>query len=91
MQQLPIIVDPEMLQRYLLAIQEKAEHEANQKRPPRMRKVVEAAAETGLSQNCVRQLCLTGKVAHVNAGRRLFVNLDDLINYLSTNREGEAG
>ena len=87
MQQMPIIVDPDALQQYLKAIQEKAEREAGKKRPPRMRKIADAAAETGLSYHCVRQLCIDGKVAHVSAGRKFFVNLDDLIDYCTNNRE----
>ena len=89
MQQMPIIVDPEMLGQYLQAIQEKAMQEATQKKPQRMRKVAEAARETGLSYNCVRQLCLSGKVASVRIGKsKLFVNLDDLVDYCTNNREG---
>lgn len=50
---------------------------------PRMLKIKEAAELTGLSYHFLRQLCLEGKVFHVKAGNRYFINADSLAAYLN--------
>jgi len=59
---------------------------------PRMRTVAEAVAEikaadaqSAITHNCVRTLCREGKINCIYAGRKVLVDLDALINYLSGN------
>lgn len=49
---------------------------------PHMGTVKEAAAASGLAVYRVRQLVAAGKVKHINAGRRILVNLDSLAQYM---------
>lgn len=49
---------------------------------PHMGTIKEAAAASGLAVYRVRQLVSTGKVKHINAGRRILVNLDSLARYM---------
>ena len=66
---------------------QQGERSAARIRPPRMRTISDAAKETGLSYNCIRRLCMNGNVAHVKTGRKIFINLDALIDYCATNRD----
>lgn len=57
---------------------------------PRMRTVPEAAAEikasdpnTAITEYHIRQLALSGVLPRVKAGRKLLINLDALIEYLT--------
>lgn len=57
---------------------------------PRMRTVPEAAAEikaadpnTAITEYHIRQLALSGVLPRVKAGRKLLINLDTLIEYLT--------
>ena len=50
---------------------------------PTMLTIKEAAARTGLSYRCVRNLCLDGKVVHIMSGNKTYVNYDKLIDYLN--------
>lgn len=57
---------------------------------PRMRTVKEAAAElkeldphTALSEWRIRELALSGVLPRVQAGKKLLINLDTLIEYLN--------
>lgn len=57
---------------------------------PRMRTVPEAAAEikaadpnTAITEYHIRQLALSGILPRVKAGRKLLINLDTLIEYLT--------
>lgn len=58
---------------------------------PRMRSVPQIKAffaecgEQGLSEREIRRLAKSGKIPSVWAGRKLLVNLDALLEYLSTN------
>jgi len=49
---------------------------------PRMVTIAEAARITGLAEHFVRQLCLTGKITFVKAGKKFIVNLNKLVDYL---------
>ncbi|MCH5297831.1 MAG: DNA-binding protein [Ruminococcus sp.] len=62
----------------------------NIKALPRMRTVPEAAAEikaadpnTAITEYHIRQLALQGVLPRVKAGRKLLINLDTLIEYLT--------
>jgi len=50
---------------------------------PRMRTIAETARETGLAQNFVRRLCLSGQIVFVRAGAKYLVNLDRFIEFLN--------
>lgn len=56
----------------------------NPKPLPRMRTIEKAAAEVKLSEYFVRKLVKEEKIIFVKSGRRSYVNLDSLINYLNT-------
>ena len=52
---------------------------------PRMLKLKDAAAETGLTYSCLRRWVLTGEFKdYVKAGNRIYVNMDRLIDYLNS-------
>lgn len=66
------------------------ENNRNIKALPRMRTVPEAAAEikaadpnTAITEYHIRQLALSGILPRVKAGRKLLINLDTLIEYLT--------
>lgn len=66
------------------------ENNRNIKALPRMRTVPEAAAEiktadpnTAITEYHIRQLALSGVLPRVKAGRKLLINLDTLIEYLT--------
>ena len=57
---------------------------------PRMRTITETIAEikaidpmTAVTPNCVRTLCKSGKIRCVFTGKKLLVDLDDLLNILA--------
>ncbi len=50
---------------------------------PTMVTISEAAAQTGLSYNYLRNLCLQNKIIHVRAGRKRLINLGKLIEFLN--------
>lgn len=54
----------------------------------RMLSLKQAAAETGLSYYCLRNLCLENKVAHITSGTKYLINADRLEEYLN-NMGGE--
>ena len=54
---------------------------------PRMLKIREAAAETGLSYHFIRSLCLSGALAHIKVGNRYFINAASLESFLLRNGE----
>ena len=56
---------------------------------PRMIGLKQASQETGLSYNCLRQLCLKGEVAHVRAGVKYLINSEKLTEYLNNSGIGE--
>ena len=44
--------------------------------------VKQAANETGSSYHCLRNLCLSGKIAHIRSGNKYMINSDRLEDYL---------
>jgi predicted site-specific integrase-resolvase len=42
----------------------------------------EASSRTGMSYNCLRLWCREGRIAHVQAGKKFFVNWDKLCEFL---------
>lgn len=50
---------------------------------PRMLKLREAAEETGLSYNFLRQLCLQEKIFYIKAGNRYLINANSLEVFLN--------
>ncbi|MCI8401112.1 MAG: excisionase family DNA-binding protein [Lachnospiraceae bacterium] len=45
--------------------------------------ITQAAAETGLSYDHLRKLCLRGEIVHVKAGRKFLINKEKLIGFLN--------
>ena len=41
----------------------------------------QAASETGLSYDCLRKLCLTGKLVHIRAGTKYLLNAEKSFSY----------
>lgn len=66
------------------------EHERREARAARAEKVpvmitiAQASTESGLSYDCIRRLCLQGKLVHVKAGRKYLINKEKLADYLNT-------
>lgn len=57
---------------------------------PQMRSIKAAHAEiikldpeSAVSEHMIREAVLSNKVAHVNAGRRILLNFDSLLSYLT--------
>lgn len=50
---------------------------------PRMLKIKDAAAETGISYNCLRQWCISGAITYVKAGKMFLINMDKLESFLN--------
>lgn len=59
---------------------------------PRMLKLRDAAAETGLTYSCLRRWILSGQfIYYVKAGSRYLVNMDRLAEFLNTPANGTDG
>lgn len=43
----------------------------------------EAAEMTGLSYSCIRKLCMNRQIVHIRSGKKYFVNLPKLMDYLN--------
>lgn len=56
---------------------------------PEMIPIKEAAKRTGLSYDCVRKLCLQGKVVCVRVGQKYLVNMGKMIDFLNGVEGGE--
>lgn len=69
------------------AQREQAAVESN--KVPRMLTIREAAAETGLSYDYLRKLCIQGRVVYIRAGAKRLINFDKLLEFL--NRGESAG
>ena len=54
---------------------------------PTMVTIREAAAQTGLSYDYIRKLCLQRKIVFIRAGCKYLVNLEKLVDFLNA---GEA-
>lgn len=57
---------------------------------PHMAPIKVAAAQSGLAEHHVRQLCITGKICSVRAGNKWLVNMDRLAEYLNTGDTGSG-
>lgn len=56
---------------------------------PTMKTLREASAQTGLSYDYLRKLCLAGKIVYVRAGCKILINMENLVNFLN-NGEGSV-
>ena len=56
---------------------------------PRMRTIKQTAAELGLPEYFVRSLVKTGQITYVKAGRKVLINLDKFIEFLSGDSMGK--
>ena len=54
---------------------------------PRMLTMREASRETGLSYNHIRSLSKSGKIVSIQAGNRILINREKLIDYLNSGKE----
>ena len=50
---------------------------------PRMVTIKEAAAETGLSYDYLRKLCIQNRIVYVSAGSKRLINFDKLLEFLN--------
>lgn len=50
---------------------------------PRMRPIKEISAETGISYDAIRKMCLRKEIQHIRCGKKFLVNLDWFIDYLN--------
>lgn len=55
---------------------------------PRMRTIKEVSAETGISYDAIRKLCLKKKIQHIRCGSKYLINLDRFIDYLNNETGG---
>lgn len=55
---------------------------------PVMLTIKQAAVETGLSYNFLRQLCLQNKIVFVKSGNKYFINSEKLTEYLNAGEKG---
>lgn len=60
---------------------------ANQLNIPTMYTIQQAAQATGLSYDCLRKLCLQKKIVHVRAGKKYFINMERLAEFLNSAQE----
>ena len=51
---------------------------------PKMITLKQAATETGMSYNWLRQMCLQGNLVHVRSGTKFLLNAEKLTEYLNT-------
>ena len=59
-------------------------------RIPIMLSIQEASDASGLSYECIRQLCISGQIVHIRSGRKYLINQDKFISFLNgeTHRSG---
>ena len=50
---------------------------------PIMLTINEASKESGLSYECIRQLCLNNEIVHIRSGRKYLINQDKFISFLN--------
>lgn len=57
---------------------------------PEMVTIKEASSRTGLSYDCLRKMCLNGKIVHIRIGNGKFlINFGRLVEWLNTSYGGE--
>lgn len=49
---------------------------------PRMVSIKEAAKESGLSYDCIRQMCIRNEIVFIRPASKYFINLDKLFDYM---------
>lgn len=57
---------------------------AEERKVPRMVPIKTAAAESGLSYDFIRKLCIQKKIVFIKSGAKYLINLDKLIEFLNT-------
>lgn len=57
---------------------------------PTMLTIKAASAQSGLSYDFIRKLCLQGKITYVRAGTKYLINFEKFIEYLNTGDTGNA-
>lgn len=57
---------------------------------PTMLPIKVVAERTGLSYECLRQLCINGEIVHIRTGAKYLINWERLIDYLNKNKGGES-
>lgn len=50
---------------------------------PEMVTIREAARRTGLSYDCIRKMCLSGKIVYLRVGVKIFINFGLFCDYLN--------
>lgn len=50
---------------------------------PTMLTIQETSNATGISYDCIRKLCLQGKIVHIRAGTKFLINMEKLVDYLN--------
>ena len=58
---------------------------------PLMVTIKEASQRTGLSYDSLRKLCLSGRIVHLRAGSKFYVNFPKLIDFLDTSGTADQG
>jgi excisionase family DNA binding protein len=76
-------IDQEIAALRPLMDEEHEHREADPAQVPTMITITQAAAETGLSYDHLRKLCLRGEIVHVKAGRKFLINKEKLIGFLN--------
>lgn len=51
---------------------------------PTMLPIKDAAAETGLPYEYIRQLCIQGKIIFIRSGNKYFINMKKFAEYLDS-------
>ena len=79
-------IDQELAE--LMKIKEQAQIERKQaaaesNKIPRMVTIKEASAETGLSYDYLRKLCIQGRIVYIRAGAKWLINFDKLLEFLN--------
>ena len=54
-----------------------------EKRVPRMEKITVASAESGLSYDHIRKLCIQKKIVFIKSGAKYLINMDKFAEYLN--------
>lgn len=54
-----------------------------ERKVPRMVPIKTAAAESGLSYDAIRKLCLQKKITFIRSGSKFLVNMDRFVDYLN--------
>ena len=60
-----------------------------EKKVPRMATIKTASAESGLSYDAIRKMCLQKKIAFIRSGTKYLINMDRFIDYLNGEQRDE--